>query len=114
MNTNIKILIVVALTAIAYSIGLHLGKYSYIDGKLCNTKEAYLRERELNTATTEMLHMYWEYNDVEYINDSITARHNFWLDCIMETDSYYIADSLRNHDWSDFEWEHDCSTEYDM
>lgn len=79
------------------------GSTSYDCGRLYNTADALRNERKLANALFEMLHSYYEFNDVEYDNnDSVIARHNFWYDCIMETDAYATADSVLEGDWEDF------------
>ena len=84
-----------ALLAVTFIIGYVLGADKY------NAK--YVHERELCNATSEMLHQYYQYLDVELDNDGDTiARHNFFWDVVSETRSYEVADSLRGGNWEDF------------
>jgi len=84
-----------ALLAVTFIIGYVLGADKY------NAK--YVHERELYNATSEMLHQYYQYLDVELDNDGDTiARHNFFWDVVSETRSYEVADSLRGGNWEDF------------
>lgn len=62
-------------------------------------------ERKLAWAYEEMLHDYWQYKDIEEFDDGTSTQGNFFLDCIMETDAFFVADSLKHGDWEDFFYE---------
>lgn len=52
-----------------------------------------------------MLHDYWQYKDIEEFDDGSFTRGNFFLDYIMETEAFLMADSLKHGDWEDFFYE---------
>lgn len=105
------VIIIIVTNIIAYNIGSHsfIWGHSIINGKesiipspyIYNTAKALKAERELCNATTEMLHEYWELND---------SAHIFFNEHIVNTESYFIADSIREGDWEDFyfNWYTDC------
>lgn len=75
----------------------------HLPAYVIDTKDALREEREYCNAIFEMLHEYWQYYDVEYDTEgNVIARHNFWIDCIEESDAYMKADSLNHGDWEDF------------
>lgn len=58
---------------------------------ICEVEVNEVKEQvELNKALLGIIKDYYTYKDED---------HNFWLDVIMETDNYYIADSILNHNW---------------
>lgn len=100
-KTIISTIILVITNICSYYVGSHTWEF----GQAFSTYEALIQERKLCNATTEMLHMYWQYYDAEYADlnkDSIIARHNFFDDCIAESEAYQVANSIRRGDWEDF------------
>ncbi len=90
-----KNLIIATIFAVTYVFGYASGAQDYYS--------RYMHERELCNATSEMLHDYWQFLDVELTEDGDTiARHNFFWDVISEGRSFEVADSLRGGDWEDF------------
>lgn len=83
------------------------GKESIKYPHFFNLHDAYYSERQYCACMIEMLHMYWQNYDVEYNKEGeVISRHNFFDDCIAETDAYLKADSINEGNWEDFftEW----------
>lgn len=77
--------------------------------RIYSINEAYEKEVRLCNATSEMLHAYYQFLDVELDEDGDTiSRHNFFWDCISESDCYRVADEIREGDWEDFfkDWDY--------
>lgn len=87
MNKIPYILIVFCTIFISFSIGYKNGQN--------DTREQY----KLNNALLSIINDYYN-NDQEIIGDSVVYNHAYWYDCIMETDAYYIADSILQGDWN--------------
>ena len=70
-------------------------------------EEALDREKLLSKSYEEMLVMYYihrDYEDLDSVGEPV-RRFTFWEDAIMETDAYYVADSLRHGNWDNFDEE---------
>lgn len=67
--------------------------------------QRYLQSQEELTLWRDVAHMYWQFQDYDYLDDKTwepVGRHNFWDDCISETDTYDKLDSIQQGDWEDF------------
>jgi hypothetical protein len=71
--------------------------------------QRFLDDREELLLWRDVAHMYWQFQDYDYLDDKTwepVGRHNFWDDCISETQTYDMLDSIQQGDWEDFyaEW----------
>ena len=67
--------------------------------------QKYLQSQEELMLWRDVAHMYWQFQDYDYLDDKNwepVGRHNFWDDCISETQTYDMLDSIQGGDWEDF------------
>ena len=68
-------------------------------------RQKYLQSQEELMLWRDVAHMYWQFGDYDFLDDKTwepVGRHNFWDDCISETQTYDKLDSIQGGDWEDF------------
>lgn len=68
-------------------------------------RQMYLREKKECLLWRNIAHQYWQYRDYDFWPDSCAeplGRHNFFDDCISETDTYDKLYELLDGDFEDF------------
>lgn len=91
-------------------VGLAITLASAGGTKAVNNEAEYWHQKYLQSQEELMLwrdacHMYWQFGDYDFLDDETwepVGRHNFWDDCISETDTYDKLDSIQGGDWEDF------------
>lgn len=78
--------------------------------------EQYINARHEMFLWENIAHQYYEFKDYDFIDEegNIIGRHNFWDDCISESEAYDMLDSIKEGDWEDFpfDWDNNYSVDF--
>lgn len=78
--------------------------------------EQYINARHEMFLWENICHQYYEFKDYDFIDDdgNMVGRHNFWDDCISESEAYDMLDSIKEGDWEDFpfDWDNNYSVDF--
>lgn len=115
-----KKLLIILIVLASFFAGQYYGSHDFYVGHDCHyegdslvvstipslysidLKEGYYTEKKLCWAAFEMLYNYYHFKDYEGDPMNPYGHGNFWMDCIMETKAYSVADSIMGGDWEDF------------